>query len=143
MAHETDALETALGALRYRDLSADELKKRLASRGFDEVEREAALSTLTRTGLLDESRFAEGRARSLAERGAGDALIREKLARAGVASDLVSDVLAKVEPETERARRIVEARGLGPRTARYLAAKGFSAETVSAVVASGDDDALG
>ena len=136
-----DAVEAALRALRHRDLSAADLERRLAGQGFDEDERAAAVATLQRTGVLDDRRFAELRAAALAGRGAGDALIRHDLERAGVDSELVADAIFLLDPEQERARRIVDRRGHDPRTIRYLASKGFAEETLTAlasgVVASG------
>lgn len=126
------ALDTALRALRHRDLSATELERRLGARGFAEPEREEALATLRRTGVLDDRRFAESRAAALSDRGAGDALIRYDLERAGIDSELVEDALLLLAPEAERARRVVERRGPGPKTNRYLRGKGFSDETVAA-----------
>ena len=139
----TTALEAALRALRHRDLSVRELDERLRERGFDETEREGALESMTRTGLLDDGRFAAGRARSLAARGAGDALIRHALAESGVAPELVDEALSELEPEPERARAIVARRGPGGKTARYLSAKGFSHEVVADVVAGDDGQELG
>jgi SOS response regulatory protein OraA/RecX len=139
----SDALETALGALRYRDLSEAELEQRLATRGFAEHERGDAIATLRRTGLLDDHRFAQGRAASLVGRGAGDALIRDALERVGVPPEVVDDALEALEPEAERARVIAERRGRGPKTARYLNGKGFSGETVAEFVASERPDELG
>lgn len=129
------ARETALRALRHRDLSAQELVQRLAARGFGESEIEETIETLVRTGLVDDGRFAGSRARSLAGRGAGDTFIRYELRRAGIALDVVEDMVQTIEPELERARLIVERRGESPKTARYLRGKGFSDETIRAVVA--------
>jgi regulatory protein len=140
---EQGALEVSLGALRHRDLSAAELDRRLATKGFEEGEREEALATLRRTGLLDDRRFGEARAATLAARGASDALIRHDLARAGVAPEDVDDAVEALEPEPERARRIAERRGPGLGTARYLAGKGFPDETIAAVVATGSYGELG
>ncbi len=138
-----DALETALRALRVRDRSIHELEQRLRTRGFSESERDQAIETLVRTGLLDDGRFAEARAISLAGRGAGDALIRHALEAAGVASELIDRALEAVEPERARARHIVERRGPGVKTARYLRAKGYSEEVVAGAVAMGRRDELG
>jgi SOS response regulatory protein OraA/RecX len=140
---EAGALEAGLASLRYRDLSERELDRKLAERGFDGEEREEAVATLRRTGLLDERRFAENRARSLASRAAGDALIRYELERAGVGAELIEESLAVLEPEHERARAVVGRRGAGAKTARYLAAKGFAPEVVSEAVASIPEDELG
>jgi regulatory protein len=138
-----DAVEAALRLLRHRDRSVAQVERELASRGLNEDVREEALATLSRTGLVDDARFAEIRARTLAERGAGDALIRHDLATAGVAEALVESVLGALEPESERARRIVGRRGASAKTARYLAGKGFADDVVHAVVARAQDDELG
>ena len=103
--------------------------------------RVEALATLARTGLVDDRRFAETRAGRLADRGAGNAFIRHDLLRAGIDADLVEHALSELESERERAERIVARRGLGAKTARYLAGKGFSDEVVHAAVARVDDDA--
>ena len=140
---EGDALEQALRALRYRERSAAEVDRFLAARGVGDSERSAVLETLDRTALVDDRRFAETRACSLAGRGAGDALIRHELARAGVAEELADQVLASLPPEIRRAERVVERRGGGPKTARYLAGKGFSEDVIHAVVADTHGEALG
>ena len=140
---DAEALDLALKALRHRDLSEAELDQRLAARGVAQAERTRALETVRRTGLLDESRFAHGRASALASRGAGDALVRDALRRAGVPRETVENAVSELDPEAERARQIVARRGASPRTARYLAGKGFSPETVAAVVASETRDTLG
>ena len=138
----TDALELAYRALRVRDRSERELDERLAARGVSEGAREQALATLRRTGLVDDRRFAERRASALAGRGAGNGLIRHELASAGVADAVVEEALAALDPELERARVVVERRGTGARTARYLSGKGFAADVVG-VVAGESGDELG
>jgi SOS response regulatory protein OraA/RecX len=137
------AQEAALRALRHRDLSVRELEERLRARGYAEAERDDAIETLVRTGVVDDARYAESRARQLAGRGAGDSLIRHALARAGVEAAVADDALLTVAPEAERARIVVERRGLGPKTARYLLGKGFSDEVVANAVASESGRELG
>lgn len=137
------ALEVSLSLLRHRDLSTADLDRRLAARGFEEREREEALSTIRRTGVLDDWRYSESRAASLAARGASNALIRHDLDRAGIARELVEDAVEALDPEPDRARRIADRRGPGPRTARYLAGKGFPEETVAEVVATMSHGELG
>jgi regulatory protein len=143
MAEQRTAVDTALRALRHRDLSARELEQRLRSKGFDESERVEALETLERTGLLDDARFAEARARSLAARGAGDAAISHALGLAGVEREVAEDAIQALEPEADRAGAIALRRGYGPKTARYLRGKGFSEEVVTGVVAGSNADELG
>jgi regulatory protein len=138
-----DAIECALRALRHRDRTGFEIEEYLRTRSFADDDRSRAVETLRRTGLVDDERFARARASSLAERGAGNALIRARLAEAGVAHEFVDDALGAVEPEATRARRIVASRGVSPKTARYLYGKGFSEGVVRSVIAEGDDDELG
>ena len=140
---ERDGLEHALRALRHRERSSVEVDRYLAERGVEGDERLEILETLARTSLVDDRRFAEARASSLAERGAGNARIRFELARAGVEADLLDDILALLPLELERAERIVSRRGVSAKTARYLAGKGFSDEVVHAIVARSEDEPLG
>lgn len=137
-----EALGTAVAALRYQDRSAVELEARLARRGVTRAERERALGTLERAGLVDDERFAAGRASALAGRGAGDALIRDDLERRGLAAAAIAAALAGLELEAVRAARVVEARGRGPTTARFLAGKGFGEDAVEAAIASSPPDAI-
>jgi SOS response regulatory protein OraA/RecX len=117
-------------ALRYRDLSRARLDERLQQRGAGDDARAAALETLERAGLVDDGRVAASRARVLAERGYGDAAIRAALEEEQVAAEQLEAALAALEPEAERARRL-----LGPapnlKTLRRLAAKGFDAESLA------------
>jgi SOS response regulatory protein OraA/RecX len=129
------AVDAALAALRHRDLSTLEIEQRLAAKGFSDGDRGDAVATLQRTGMLDDRRFAEGRASSLAARGAGDLLIRDALVRVGIEAELVDEAIAALEPEPERARIVVAKRGATEKTARYLSSKGFAYETVASVVA--------
>ena len=120
-----------------------QVERHLEARGVGELERRRVIDVLTRTGLVDDRRFAEARASSLADRGAGDELIRHDLLEAGVGEELVLEALARLDPEFERARRIVERKGVGARTARYLAGKGFAQDVVHAAVAGPAHEALG
>jgi regulatory protein len=138
-----DANEVALRALRTRDLSVAELEQRLVERGVGEHDAATAVAALVRTGLVDDARLAERRAAALADRSAGDSLIRHRLGALGIDRDLIEDAIAALALEQERALRIVERRGSGPRTARYLAGKGFSEECVRNVVARDRSGELG
>lgn len=135
MPERPDAVEQALRALRFRDRSTAELDARLARRGVREPERARALETLERVGYVDDGRYARARAEQLADRGSGDALIRHDLEGRGIAAELVERALAALEPERERAERVLERRGRSLTTARYLAARGFGADVLESVVA--------
>ena len=136
MTEPSQAVEAALRALRVRDRSAAELDERLSARGAGPAERRDALELLERVGYVDDRRFAGMRAAALAARGSGDALIRDDLERRGVAAETIDAALAGLEPEHVRAERIVATRGRSPKTARYLAARGFDEDAVASAVAS-------
>jgi regulatory protein len=131
------ALARATRALAVHARSRSSLERRLAAAGVAAAPRQEALETLERAGLVDDGRFAAGRAGALAERGLGDAAIRFDLERQGLAASLVAEALAALEPERDRASRLVERRGTGARTARWLASRGFDSETVEGVAGEG------
>jgi regulatory protein len=130
-----EALAVATRALARREHSARSLRERLLRTGVPEDDADAALEELQRVGLLDDRRFATERARVLAERGKGDAAIRFDLERAGVDGAEIESALGALEPESERASRIVERRGATPATARLLASRGFDETVVEPLVA--------
>jgi SOS response regulatory protein OraA/RecX len=124
------ALSVALRALRYGDYSRSRLEARLASRGARPDTRDDALQTLEQAGLVDDARVAANRAQTLAGRGYGDAAIRFSLEGDGLAAEVVDEALDALEPELERARRLLGTRGGGAKAVRRLAAKGFDAGTL-------------
>jgi SOS response regulatory protein OraA/RecX len=129
-----EALAVAGRALRRQDLSEHGIAERLARASVAPAAAEESLRALSQAGLVDDSRFARSRADSLAERGYGDAAIRHDLGRQGIAREVIEAALEGLEAEAERARRLVERRGPGTRTARYLASKGFGEEALEAAV---------
>ena len=64
---------------------------------LEELERVIAM--LTRTGVLNDTSFAEGRVRSLSRRGGSRRQIAGKLAVAGVARETATEALAGLEEE--------------------------------------------
>jgi SOS response regulatory protein OraA/RecX len=129
------ATEVTLAALSRRDRSRAELDRRLTEMGVREGEREEALERATRAGLVDDGRFAARRARSVAERGAGDRWVLDDLGQRGVDPELARAAVAELEPERMRASRIAAARGRSVKTVRYLASRGFAAESLEDLVA--------
>jgi regulatory protein len=128
----TRALGLSIRALGHRDLSERQLRERLGRAGIAPAGAEEAVALLRRAALVDDARLASARAQALAERGLGDAAIRSDLERQGVPSAELEAALARLEPERERAARVVSARGSGPATARYLARRGFDEDAVEA-----------
>jgi regulatory protein len=134
-ANPPDALEVATRVLARRDFSERGLRERLRRAGVTGVEEAQALAALQRAGVIDDARFAQARARALAQRGKGDAAIRFDLGRQGVSNETVEEALASLEPERTRAERVVAQRGEGAATARLLARRGFGDEAVETAVA--------
>jgi len=132
-----EALAVATRALARREYSAHGLRERLLRAGVADADADDALDELQRVGLLDDGRFASERARVLAERGKGDAAIRFDLEHAGVEATEVEAAVAGLEPESERAARLVDRRGATTATARLLASRGFDEAVVEALVAPG------
>jgi regulatory protein len=129
------ALAIAMGALARREHSERTLRERLRRAGIASEGADAAIEELRRTGLLNETRFAAERARVLAERGRGDTAIRHELERDGLEADEIEAAMAELEPERERAARLVLRRGATPATARLLAGRGFDEDVVAATIA--------
>jgi SOS response regulatory protein OraA/RecX len=129
-----EALDIAARALHHRDRSRAALRARMTAAGVAPWAAEQALDTLERAGIVDDVRFAAARAASLAARGSGDALIRAELAAAGVDEDVIATAVGGVEPERERASRVVAARGESAATARWLARRGFGDEAIEAAL---------
>jgi regulatory protein len=128
------ALSVAERALRHRDLSTRGLAERLERRGVAPEASGQALEALTRTGLVDDERFARSRARALAERNYGDAAIRHDLESQEIAPELIELACSELEPEHERAARAVAKRGRSGKTARYLTSRGFDSDVVEEAI---------
>jgi regulatory protein len=131
-----DPVDLAARALRHRDRSASEIEERLARAGIGEDAVAEALARLVALGYVDDARFAANRAAALAARGHGNASIRADLEGRGVTPGIVAQALAALALEEERARAIARRDGRSLRTARRLAVRGFSAESVELAVGS-------
>jgi regulatory protein len=142
------AAARALRGLRRRPRTESEVRADLERAGFAPDIASGVLAELRRQGLVDDARwarwFVEAR---LAHRPQGAAaLVREMRAR-GVAPALAASAVAgaAVGSESQRAlaaarKRLASLRGLpreraAGRLARFLAGRGFGADTVNAVCA--------
>jgi SOS response regulatory protein OraA/RecX len=134
-----EALGVAVRALRYRDQSRRRLEERLSRRGMRVEAQEDALAALERAGLVDDGRVASSRAEVLAARGYGDAAIRFALEGEGLAAELVAEALAGLEPEAVRAGKLLDRRGRGPASVRWLASRGFDPGTLEDVAGFADE----
>jgi regulatory protein len=129
------ALEAATAALARRDRSAAGLAAYLERRGTTPKDAFEAVERLRHLGYVDDARFARRRAEVLAERGRGDAAIRDELERAGVKADHIDVAIAGLAPEEERAWTVARRARSRAAGARRLVAGGFSADAIEAAVA--------
>ncbi len=131
--------------LGRRDYARHELAQKLAPHAESAAQVQALLDDLTASGLLSDERYALARVRARAGR-VGDALLAHELRSKGVAGELVSAVLATGEDELSRAWRVWQRKFAGQpilaadgvvarsRQMRFLAGRGFSAETIRRVL---------
>lgn len=114
-----------------RDRSPAELTAWLLSRGYPEEEASLAVSRLVAGGLVSESRAAEAAVRRRSGRAAvGDERLIAELEGIGVDASSVA-----LGDELDRARAALVGREGDPaKLAGFLARRGFSEETVRAVV---------
>jgi SOS response regulatory protein OraA/RecX len=128
-----EALTKATRMLARRPLPRALLEDRLEKKGVAPAALEEAVDVLERAQYLNDHSYALGRAESLAERGFGDMAIRHVLEQERVASDLIEEVVASLEPELKRARAIAGAIPDRKRLLGRLARRGFDPETVEQI----------
>lgn len=126
--------------LGARERSAAELRERLSRKGFPPEEIVAALGRAGELGYLDDARAARATLERLLARGAGRALIAQRLELAGTPRPLLEAALAGLPPERALAegalrRRFGESPPPAPKAARYLAGRGFADELVAELTA--------
>ena len=106
-----DAYQRALGLLVRREHSRRDLARKLAQRGVEPAEAEAAVERLAGQGYQDDQRFAEAFARDRTSAGYGPVRIRAELAGHGLSEDAIATALAACEADwSALARRQVERR---------------------------------
>jgi regulatory protein len=137
--------ERALRLLAHREYTRQELSTKIAPLAESPEQLAALVDELTASDLLSDQRYASTRINSRAGR-LGDARLAHELRVKGVSTEVVQAALAAGEDELTRARRVWERRfGCQPiaavadateraRQIRFLAGRGFSAETIRRVL---------
>ncbi len=93
----------ALRLLGRRDYTREELRRRLADRGFPHDQIDAALDELRDQGFQDDSRAARAFVRTASNiKGRGPLRIRQELKARGVAAETISAATADLTPEQVR-----------------------------------------
>ena len=124
------ALTKATRMLARRPLPRALLEDRLQRKGVAPAALEEAVEALERAQYLNDHSYAIGRAQGLAERAYGDAAVRYILEQEGVASELIEQAVASLEPENTRAQALLAVAGDRQRAFRRLVAGGFSPEAI-------------
>jgi len=144
----SDLTRRAVRLLARREHTRAELARKLAPHGAED-EIETVLDELARTGLQSDARCAESLVRSQAGR-LGAARLRQALRQKGVAAELIDAQLTalsnQLPDEPARARAVWSKKFAAPpadarewaQQARFLQGRGFSAETIRAVLKDSD-----
>ena len=130
----------AVWLLARQDYSAASLRRKLASRAYDESEIEDAMGFVIDNKYQDDQRYAEQRSRG-AENRAGNMRIEMSLRQKGIEADLAKAQVQQLAPEEERVlhavgkfREQVRRGGLTQelklKIYRFLAYRGFSSKAI-------------
>jgi regulatory protein len=144
------ATQRALGLLVRREHSRKELGRKLAARGVEPTEAQAAIDKLAEAGWQDDSRFAELLVRSRAASGYGPVHVRAELRMHGLDSDAVAAAMDGFDGDwnaiaRDLVRRRFDAKATqalaGQRKAAdFLLRRGFAMEQVRAALGGIDFD---
>src|SRR3990172_7629629 len=130
-----------------RALSSEELRRRLARRGYPPEQISAVLARLAASRYLDDGEYARAWARSRAHRRSlGPTRLAQELRAKGIAEGEIAVALreafterdARETAEAAAMRRLPALQGLPPDVARrrlagHLARRGFATETILAL----------
>ena len=142
----------AITLLAGRDHSAADISRKLEQRGFSAEAIAAALSRLTETNTIDDSRYGQNFARYRARRGQGPARIRNDLRRSGLKDEQIEEAVKTGEDVPDfialasQARRRKFGSDLPKdwkeraKQARFLQYRGFSTDHIRAVLEGVPDD---
>ena len=138
----------ALRLLGQREHSRAELERKLRAHEEEPGEMTRALDDLQAKGFINEQRVLESVVFRRAPR-LGALRVRQELQAKGLAPEAISQAMAELQgSEVERAREVWRKKFGEPaadaqaraRQMRFLAARGFGAETIHRVVKGGEDD---
>lgn len=138
---ELTASQRALSLLVRREHSSKELARKLAARGVDRDEAQAAVDRMTAEGWQSNDRFAEQLVRSRASNGQGPLRIRAELSTHGLDRDAVAAAFDAYDGDwIDNARDLVRRRFPGAlddrvlqrKAAEFLVRRGFTGDQVRA-----------
>lgn len=141
--------QRALSLLVRREHSRKELARKLAARGVEKDEAQAAVDRMTAEGWQSNDRFAEQLVRSRANNGQGPLRIRAELSTHGLDREAIEAAFEAYDGDwTDNARDLVRRRfpgALDDRTlqrkaAEFLVRRGFTGDQVRAATRYDPDD---
>jgi len=133
----------AIRLLTGRELSAGDIRRKLATRGFDSAALDAVIGRLAERGLLSDLRFVTSFIRQHSQRGHGPGRIRAELRQRGVASEVIDEQLGAAEVDWDSLAAQVRARKFRSqpsspaeraKQARFLQYRGFTTEQIRAAM---------
>lgn len=146
---EPSPTQRALGLLTRREHSRQELARKLAHRGVEAGDAQAAIDKLVAAGWQDDARFAASVVRNRASAGYGPVFIRAELGTHGLGSEAVAlamdgfegdwvdnarDLLARRHPEAQAGDRAAQRKA-----ADFLLRRGFSMQHIRAALSRESD----
>ncbi|MCL1633259.1 recombination regulator RecX [Luteimonas sp. SX5] len=147
---EPTPTQRALSLLTRREHSRKELTRKLAVRGVDQAQAQAAIDRLAKDGWQDDARFAESLVRSRAGGGYGPIRIRAELGMHGLDREAIASAMdgfdedwAALARDLVRRRfgeRVTEDRDVQRKAADFLVRRGFAAEHIRAATRFDPDD---
>jgi regulatory protein len=144
------ATQRALGLLVRREHSRKELSRKLAARGVESAEAEAAIDKLSEAGWQDDARFAELLVRSRAASGHGPVHVRAELRTHGLGGEAIVAAMEGFDGDWNAIARDIVRRRFGAdgtgtlagqrKAADFLLRRGFAMEQVRAALGGIDFD---
>ncbi len=146
---EQTPVQRALGLLTRREHSRKELARKLAWRGIEADEAEAAVERLADLGWQDDTRFAQSLVRSRAASGYGPVRIRAELGTHGLDREAVAQAMESFEGDWAQTARDLVQRRFGAtlndiaarrKAADFLLRRGFDSASVRSATRFDPDD---
>jgi regulatory protein len=146
---ELTPAQRALGLLVHREHSRKQLTRKLAARGVEAEQAQAAVDRMTSEGWQNDARFAEQLVRSRANNGYGPLHIRAELGTHGLDRELIATAMDAYDGDwVENARDLIRRRfgarldslALQRKAADLLIRRGFSGDHIRSATRFDADD---
>lgn len=143
-----ELVSAALALLARRDMSRNEFTTKLKSREFTPEEIDAVIAWCAAEGFFNETRYAEGKARSLGNR-YGARRVGATLRQKGVDEEVVATAMAQLKETDFHRAREMWLRKFGEVAAnandknkqiRFLQSRGFGFDVIKRVIAGAEQE---